>query len=602
MVAREQVSLYGLRIVDGRKVDYGRIQPALAREIFIRSAMVAGDLAVDYPFLEHNRRLLESIERMENKMRRRELLVDEEAIFAFYDRRLPEIADLRSLNKWLKEQHGDQALRMTEADLLRAEPDRERLERFPDHLETADARLPVRYQFNPGQDDDGMTVTVPLHLLPRLRPEPFEWLVPGLLRDKISALLKGLPKSARRALVPVPTTVERLLEVLPFGRGDFHQELTRAVRELTGELVAADQWPRIQADPAWPPHLLARFEVVAEDGEVLGCGRALEQLQTLTVAAREDRLWNDARACFERSNLSAWDFGPVPFEIELGTDAYGVERRAYLGFAVEGERAALRLFADDREAMRSSRDGLLVLYQWVLAPIIKAQAKDWRFPAELAPALLFMGDRRAAERDLKLYLLRELFDLQKPQRPDHDRFQTRVAELRSALGPRARDLLAEVFEVLRRHHETRQAFDLYVQRSTGNPGVIAHLEALEQDLNELVPFDFLTRARRPWLVELPRYLRALKIRAERAYVAPAKDRQKDLVLEPQRRRLRRVEAAVAAVGDPSLEQFLDEFRSMVEEFKISLFAPEIKTRFKISAKRLDDKWREWGLLCGGASR
>ena len=215
MVAREQVSLYGLRIVDGRKVDYGRIQPALAREIFIRSAMVAGDLAVDYPFLEHNRRLLESIERMENKMR------------------LPEIADLRSLNKWLKEQHGDQLLRMTEADLLRAEPDRERLDRFPDHLETADARLPVRYQFNPGQDDDGMTVTVPLHLLPRLRPEPFEWLVPGLLRDKISALLKGLPKSARRALVPVPTTVERLLEALPRGRGDFHQELTRAVREGT---------------------------------------------------------------------------------------------------------------------------------------------------------------------------------------------------------------------------------------------------------------------------------------------------------------------------------------------------------------------------------
>ena len=227
VVAFERVILYGLTLVERRKVNYGRINLEEAREIFIRSALVEGELPGKRAFLDHNRELIAQIEDLENKTRRRGLLVDEEALFRFYDQRLPPIADAASLNKLIKERGGDEFLRMRAEDLLETSPGLEIQEQFPNFLAVGDLRLPLRYAFHPGAEDDGVTVMVPLHVLRDLSPAQFDWLVPGLLPEKVLLLLKALPKSLRRHLVPVGTAAERLVSRLRFQEGRLEAQLSR---------------------------------------------------------------------------------------------------------------------------------------------------------------------------------------------------------------------------------------------------------------------------------------------------------------------------------------------------------------------------------------
>ncbi len=592
VVAAEQVTLYGLKIVSGRKVNYARICPREAREIFIRSALVEGELPRRYPFWEHNRDLLKEIEEMENKIRRRELLVDDEAVFRFYDERLPEIADIRSFDRWLKESGGDVALQMSQRDLLRTEPDQQRLAAFPDTLEIGELRLPVRYCFDPGRDEDGMTITVPVHVLARLdSDEPFQWLVPGMLPDKVTALLRALPKALRRHLVPIPETAARLLEGLKFRQGNLYRQMSRCLREITGVAIAAEEWERIVDQGLLARHLLPRFEVVADDGRVLGAARRLQEVQRPAMARHDDDILREARRRWERDGITCWDFGELPDQIRLGKDAHGVERIAWPAIVAEGDRAAVRLLGDPGQALERSRDGLLVLYQWALAPELKRLRKQWRFPAEPKEALFFLGNRQQAQRRLHLYILRELFGLQRPVRPERARFQEKLEVLRGKLGLESQQILEEVQRVIGERHSCRRAIEAYRRRAGGNQAVLQRLVRIEKELNGLVPFDFLDRYGRAEVIHMPRYLRALRIRAERAYVAPEKDRRKEQALSPYLERLKEMDTSGHWVHDPATQQRLDDFRWMVEEFKISCFAPEIKTRYPVSAKRLDEAWQ-----------
>ncbi|SMC18747.1 ATP-dependent helicase HrpA [Desulfacinum hydrothermale DSM 13146] len=598
VVAYERVTLFGLPIVDRRKVDYARYDPEDARRLFIRSALVEGETVKPYAFLEHNRKLRQELERMEEKLRRRELVVDDEAVFAFYDRRLPQVADIRTFERWLKDQGSDAPLRMTEEDLLQAAPNWEALEHFPDSFAAGDVRLPLSYAFCPGEEEDGVTATVPIHVLPRLDPEPFQWLVPGLLADKILHLLRSLPKHYRRRIVPIPETAQRVMQELIYGEGDFYVALSAALERAAGVQVPVAEWDR----RGLPEHLKMRFRVVDAQEKVIQTGRDLLELQATAVGSHQDAVWRKARRQWEREGLTAWDFGSLPQRIELGRDAFGVMRCAYPGLAAEGNTVAVRLYADPQEAMLATRDGLLVLYQWTFAPVLKTLRKEWIFPvpARTRPGMTplplatctFLGDLKEAERRLHLYILRELFDLHDPQLPDEDKYRRTVRELPARIGPRSRELWQEVLEVVRERYQVTSVLQKYRERSRGNPPALARLDAVAREVQQLVPPDFLVCYRREQMGRLPRYLKGLGIRAERAYVAPEKDVQKWRGVEPYQARY---EEALAAVGpDTSREVlcFLDEFRWMLEEYKLSLFAPEIKTRFPISAKRLKAKWAE----------
>jgi ATP-dependent helicase HrpA len=590
VVAFERVSLYGLTIVERRKVNYGPIYPAEAREIFIRSALVEGELVSRHGFLEHNRELIKQIEELENRSRRKDLLVDEEKLYEFYDRRLPDFADSRSLERFIKEQGGDGCLRMTEADLLKAEPDFAILDQFPDKLNAGDLDLPLRYAFNPGAEDDGVTVTVPVHALSWLPKERFDWPVPGLLPEKVLILLRALPKSVRRQFVPIGATAERLAGRLTvdYLEGDFYDRLTSCLFEMTGVRVHPELWDR----SSLPSHLEARFEVVGPDGKVLGAGRQMEDLRSLAEKRHEDNLWMDARRRWEKERLTAWDCGEMPRQVEVGRDALGLMRHAYIGLAAEGDTAAFRLFTDPEEARRASIGGLLVLYSAAFSSELKQLKKDWAFPGTVASKIFFMGASDQADELLRGYLMCEIFDLHSPQWPDRRKFNDTVGKLKGAIAALGREMVDEVLQVIEEREETRAALDRYRKMGRGNPAVLDRMELLSEEMNALVPPDFLEHYRRSHIQQLPRYLRALRIRAERAYAAPEKDRLKAEQLTPYEERLQRLRMKGSGEFNDEAGAELDDLRWMLEEFKISLFSPEVKTRFRVSAKRLEEKWRE----------
>ena len=513
--------------------------------------------------------------------------MDDEALYAFYDRRLPEIADSRSFDRLLKDRGGDGFLRMTEADLLRAAPDFEALEQFPDSLPAEGADLPLRYAFRPGEEDDGVTVAVPVHVLPRLPAEPFEWLVPGLLLEKITHLLKALPKGLRKQLVPVGETAQRLRDALPFRDGGLYTQMTRRLREMSALSVSPDQWDR----GGLPDHLRMRFEITGPDGRLLGAGRDLEGLRELAVERHEDHLWADARAVWEKE--VGGDFGNLPLEVEMGRDALGLMRCAYPGLSADGGTVTIRLFSDPETAKRESLQGLGQLYRLVFAAELKQYARIWVFPEESTGRIFFMGPRHDVNRRLQDYVLRELFDLHAPQRPDREKFLETVGRLKGNLGASGGEMVRELLDAVAAREATREALQRFRKMGADNPGMTRRLDMLAKELERLVPADFLSRARRSFVQQLPRYCRALRIRAERVYNSPEKDRVKAEQLVPHVERCEELEKAALAEGGGEALEFFGAFRDMLEEFKISLFAPEVKARIRVSSKRLEEKWDEW---------
>lgn len=589
VVAFERVVLYGLTVVERRKVNYARVKPEEAREIFIRSALVGGELPGNPAFLDHNRTLIAGIEDLENKTRRRGLLVDEESIFRFYDQRLPGLADAASLRKLIKDRGGDRFLRMTEEDLLEESPGLDIHERFPAFVSIGEMRLPLRYVFQPGGEEDGVTVTIPLHALRELSSAQFDWLVPGLLTEKILHLLKGLPKNLRRQLVPVGAAAERLQGLLTFRKGNLPVQLSRGVFELAGVRVSIDCWDQ----QGLPAHLRMRYAVVGPEGKVLGTGRDLEALKALAGDRHEDRIWETARKKWEREGLTAWDFGELPQRLELGKDALGLPVCAYPGVVAEGQTAAIRLFTSGKAAREASFDGLVVLYQWAFAAELKQFKKSWVFPEALSAMIFFMGGRQEATHILRLYLLRELFDLHVPQWPDRRHLEAVRERLRGQIGSLSRELLEEVFEAVKARHAVGVALQRLRKLAGKNQAVLKQLNLIAQELEQLMPMDFLGRYRRERIRALPRYLGALTIRAERAYTAPEKDRAKAEQVIPYAKRYEAATEQAKIRDSTARRSYLEELRWMLEEFKVSLFAPEIKVRGRISAKRLEEKFSEW---------
>lgn len=611
VVAFERVTLYGLPVVEQRKVSYSRINPVEARQIFIRSALVEGELPGKYGFLEHNQQLIQKIDELESKSRRRDLLVDDTIIYDFYDaripgvdnkksdsRQVPVIADIRSFNKFLKDQGNDDFLRMTEADLLRAEPDFSALQEYPDTLRVADLDLPLRYSFEPGAEDDGVTVTVPVLALKSIAAEPFAWLVPGMLLEKVTVLLRTLPKGLRKQLVPIGDSALQLLGFLRFAEGNLYLQLSRCLRDIKQVEVSPGHWDENEL----PQHLRMRFEVVGSDGKVLGAGRSLQELKALSEERLDDNLWDKARRLHEQEGLTVWQFREVTPRIELGKDALGLEMYAYPGLVAEGDTVAVRLFKDPADARNASYQGLSLLYQLAFQVELKQLKRDWAYPQGMALKLTFMGSRKEANENLQNYIMRELFGIKKSRFsagwPDRSLYDETLKELKGKLALMGREVLQEVLAVINERENARGSLQRFQQMAKNDAGVLNRIQILTKDLNELVPMNFPRHYERFEIQQLPRYLKALQIRAERAYTAPEKDRIKEAQFAPYKKYYEELRADVLQRPTEEGSRFLNEFRWLLEEYRVSLFAPEVKTLVRISGKRIEEKYREWVMWQG----
>jgi ATP-dependent helicase HrpA len=621
VTAKERVTLFGLEIVRERRVSYGRVDPAEAHAIFVMTGLVEGEMDDPPPFLEHNLALQHRVEAMEEKLRRRDILVAEGEIAKFYSEKLPGIHDVRTLRKLLKDvrdRGGDDSfLRLTEEALLNYRPEDGAVAGFPDSVEVAGRPFRAVYKFAPGEEDDGVTLTVPPALLSAIPAGRLEWGVDGQYRDKIAALIKGLPKRYRKLLVPVGEKAETIAREMP--RAPEEMPLFKAVADFVKRRFGVDIPAREWAVADVPKHLRLRVAVVdPATGRVIDAGRDVELLRKKLGAADEapskveSPAWQEARRAWEKSGLTDWTFGELPEKIAVGTSltAYPALK---MGDMIPVSYLLIRLFPTRAEAEASHRQGVRWLLMRKFAKELAFVRRYHKIPAEMDRAALYFGGREAVEKGIEEALAREVFERNIRTDAEYRAYETEVGR---TLFDRGHALTQTVLKTVELNAKLRaelakgsgggagagpgakpsRSLSLYELSRLKDKVRPEYLDAVTADFDRLVPTDFLEKYPLARLIRIPRYLEGLLIRLERARISPDKDKTKAAQIEPYAFELTRLESSIRKKGGQGImSPFLaavDELRWMIEEFKLALFAPEIKTAFPISAVRLARKIAE----------
>ncbi len=583
VMASEKVTLYGLPLVVQRKVDYGPIDPAAARELFIRHALVQAEYRSDAGFFQHNRRLLEELGRLAAKSRRAEFDADEEALFAFFDERIPgDVYSGASFERWWREQRESrpELLNLDRKHLLHEEADTVTASRYPDNLGINGVRLPVTYQFTPGADVDGVTFDIPLAALNQMPAARFEWLVPGLLQEKVAALIKSLPKQWRRNFVPVPDFARAFVALDLAPEQPLIDCLARELERMTGVRLAADAWRPEQI----PVHLAPHFRILDERGKVLAEGGDLRALQARFAGEASQRFQAQALPAFAERAVTDWDFGELPPTVDIR--AGGEVLKGYPALQVADDGLRLHVFDEPKCAALEHRKGLLHLF----ARRAHAAVKDVRrrLPELQKQCLWFapVGTCEALTEDLMNQVLSRTFfggdrngDIRTPQRFAHC-LETGRPRLVSIAGETA----GWTAQALAEFHALRQALQ-QVRLAELRP-VAADVE---RQVQGLIHLGFVSATPVQWLPHLGRFLKAARLRLERAAQDPARDRAQAAIVDAWVARY-----AAARAKHPDNAQ-LTEFRWLIEELRVSLFAQALRTSVKVSPQRLEKLWSEVGL-------
>lgn len=581
VVAYEQVTLFGLPIVARRKVHYGPVAPSEARAIFIRRALVEGEYRTNAAFFSHNRALIDEVENLEDRARKRDILVDEETLFDFYDQRLPEdIINGKGFEHWRQQAERDEPniLKFDKAALMARSAEDVSAVQYPDELVLNGVRYPLSYHFAPGAEDDGVTMTVPAAMLPQLPRYRLEWLVPGLLREKCIALLKSLPKSVRRQVVPIPDWVDAALEALTPDNVPLTEALGEFLRIKTGLRLSGEDWRTEQLEP----HLRMNLQVVDHTGKTLGQGRdpaELERRFNAEASAGAQALGETVDA---RQDVD--DLPETPLVESSTTSQAGIRVKAYPALVEQDKSAHLsvRLFDHPDKAREMHRQGIKRL----AIQRLPGQAKAIRqLKGVDRCALLFtkVGSKTQLLDDLvaATFLHEIAFDPLPRSRGD---FNQRLDEKRADLVPYAETLVETLLKALEGHLAVTQAL-----KGNLNLALALVYSDLKAQMQRLVHPGFVSEAGE-WLKEYPRYMEAARIRLEKA----PRERMRDQMLMQEihdfetRWNDRRQSERRSGWEDPALV----EFGWWLEEFRVSSYAQQLGTRFPISAKRLERRWAE----------
>lgn len=577
-VAYERVSLYGLTLAAKRKIDYTKIDPGEARKIFIQSALVEGDFDCKAPFFAHNRRLLDSVAELENRSRRRDISVNEEAILDFYQQRIPaQVCCAKTFESWRRqaEVENPRLLFFGQDTLVRNGTQPVSEQEFPSRVQVNGAAITFRYRFEPGHPRDGISARIPLALLGQISSERWQWLVPGLLHEKITALIRALPKNLRRSFVPAPEFAKACVEALPFGHGELLSALSNQLTRMTGVGVPADSW----RPERLPPHLHIFYEVVAPDGQIVAESRDLKALQS-ELSAETQAMFNQTLEWdIERDGIVGWDFGTLPERIT--SMQQGVMVTGFPALQDSGRSVSIRVFDTPERAASSQRQGLRRLFLLVLAKQMAYLSKYLpRFdtmclyyasvgsPSELRDDLLDATVDRC--------FLVDIADLRSQQG-----FKTVIERRKAHLITTANDLCELVGRILERYQKVR------LRISQEAPAAWLHaFTDIRQQLSALIHKRFISDTPPEWLQHLPRFLQAIDRRLDKLEQEPAKDGERYARLEPFWR------AWQAASESKRDEASAQRFRWLLEEFRVSLFAQELGTAETVSETRLKREWEK----------
>ncbi|MDT3670368.1 MAG: ATP-dependent RNA helicase HrpA [Aromatoleum sp.] len=636
--AWERGTLHGLVLYARRGVGYRDIDPTLCRELFVREGLVQGEIAEGpargMAFLQHNRRLVAEIERLEHKSRRPDVLVDERLIEAFYESKLPsDVMDVASFERWRKsaEQAEPKLLYLTRDQLMRHEAEGITTDRFPSSFDVLGQRLKLTYLHQPGEPDDGVTLTVPLAMLNQIPANRCEWLVPGLLEEKAAALLRTVPQKHRHRLQPIADSAAAFAAQSGAGEFDVDEPLLRALQRFVEERVSLKLPIESFRPENLNPHFFMNFRVVDEHGRVLGQSRTLAEMRTRLrdqvaerfrgarialstagpidagIAAGAPTASNgagkgrpapsgsvsgggreaakgaaagrtkDPAAATGLAGLTAWTFGPLPELLEVkvaGRDVIG-----YPALHDDGDSVSLRPYDTPEEAAKVHRKGLARLFALALKDQVRAIEK---LPGlrELALAFIPFG----TDAELKAQLVAATLArtcLLDPLPMDAASFERRCAEAKPRITLVAQEFMRLATALIAEH----AALQKRLAALRAFPEVAADIQA---QVRELLPKNFLVA--QPWerLAQCSRYLKAAGVRLDKLRNNPARDAQlladwRSLAQPFERELLAKRKASVI---DPAL----DEFRWLLEELRVALFAQELKTPMPMSVKRLQKIW------------
>ncbi len=579
--AWERVSLYGLTVVPKRRVHYGPINPTESREIFVREALANMEFDTRAPFFEANRRLIAEVEELEHKARRQDVLVDEQVLYAFYDAIVPQgIYNAASFEKWRQdaEKHNSHLLYLTKDELMRHGAAGVTEVQFPEAMEIDGVSLNLKYRFEPGHPLDGVTATVPLALLNQLDATRTEWLVPGMLREKLTALIKALPKTLRRVCVPVPEFVTGFLEHVAVGDTALLPALAQYIQLQTGLKIGQDDF----ALQDMPAHLLMNFRIVDEKGRELGMGRDWNALKKQLGQAAQ-LTFRSASPGIEKSGLKQWDFGDLPQTLTFSKDSR--QLTGYPALEDDTESVSIKLFDTAEHALKSHRKGVCRLMRFELKEQMKQLEKGLpQFNQYALPLRNLISPD-----DLRDEMIIAIADRAFVGEDDLPRTNVEFMTLKQ----RARTRLPAVTDgATRLVTAVSTEYQMLMQKLGTLPNNMSRIKReVEEQLALLLPKRFMSQT--PWerLQHLPRYLKALRMRLEKYPNSVERDNRSGQAVQLIWQRWQGKVSALHKVHQDIPEALLD-YRWLIEELRVSLFAQELKTPFPVSAKRLDKIWAE----------
>ncbi len=584
VLAMERATLYGLTVYQHRRVHYGPMNPQQARELFIRRALVEGELDTRLPFYAHNQRLVREIENLEHKARRQDVLVDDELIYAFYDRHIPaDIHQQTSFEQWyqMESARDRKLLYLNREELMRHEAAGITTDLFPKTLNVAGVDMGLSYHFEPGSHRDGVTLTVPLYALNQVRPERADWLVPGMIKEKVHLLLKSLPQKLRRHCVPLPDYAAGFVERRPFAEGELIDVLIADIREQTGTMIRRADF-KLETLPA---HHFMNFKVVDEHGRQLDMGRNLAQLRAelggqaqqsfQSLVAREAPVAEAA----QYEGLTGWSFGELPELLEIRKG-----NRTLFGYPALVDRDThcdVEVFDDPQEAERLHHAGLRRLFALQLREQVKFVQKNIPGLSQMAMQYMTLGTQDML-RDQIVTLALERACMQAPLPRNEAEFAARKEEGRGRLGLLAQEIARLAGTILAEYAALPRKL------LQAKPFAAAHAD-MQAQLSQLMGKHFLSETPYDRLVHFPRYLKGIAMRIDKLKGDPARDTQRQQEMAPLLQQWQRADKQ-RRQSRGGEDARLEEFRWMLEELRIALFAQELRTPVPMSVKRLQKVW------------
>jgi len=582
VLATEQVRLYGFVVIPGRTVSYSMVNPGEATDIFVRTALVEEEIdrGKHFEFISENKKKLEDARNLENKVRRRDIIISDEELYQFYRSKLDGVSSISSLETRIRKL-GDKDLKLSDDDVYVTLPTEEELAQFPDSITVEGEEFKFEYNFEPGSNKDGVTIKVPTGSSSVIPADKVDWMIPGLYKEKITALVKGLPKEHRKKLVPIGNTVDEIVREMPREEKNLPKAISEFLYKSSGIYIPPTDWN----EESLPDHLRIRIAITDQKGKELKAGRKKNLLVTEHSEKIGVKALSKARNEWEKTDIREWDFGDLPRCLEL--KGKGRVWKVYPALTEKDGIIYIRLFESSKEADREYSAGITALYMKEFSKELKSFKKELILPVELKVVTNSFSGPDQFEKDFWFFVMNNIFG--EIRVTERESFIQIRREKGKDIFPFAEESFKRVKSILEAYKRCRQIVSSLEYK---NKFASELMKECLNNLEMICPPDFLHKYSDERLYDLPRFLKAIEIRAERGVLDPLKDQDRiekmGSVLSQQKKMLDELHEGISAEKKEAVE----EFSWLLEEFKVAVFAQQLKTRVKVSEKRLIDRIHE----------